>query len=120
MNRRHWLQSLLAAALAPSAFLAWAQTAWPTKAIKWVNPFPAGGGTDVFARPMAAKIGMSLGQSVYIENLGGAAGTVGAGVASKAVLMLITARKIYPGTKIYRHIPWGYRMPLYSGFSNKK
>ena len=40
----------------PFAFAATAQT-WPTKAIKWINPFPAGGGTDVFARPIAGKIG---------------------------------------------------------------
>ena len=84
MNRRNLLRGLAAAAFAlPVAFSASAQN-WPTKAIKWINPFPAGGGTDVFARPMAAKVGTSLGQSVYIENLGGAAGTVGANVASKA------------------------------------
>ncbi len=58
--------------------------AWPTKPIRWVNPFPAGGGTDTFARPMAAVIGKNLGQQVVIENLGGAGGTVGAGVAAKA------------------------------------
>ncbi|MBL0125198.1 MAG: tripartite tricarboxylate transporter substrate binding protein [Betaproteobacteria bacterium] len=86
MNRRNLLCTLVAGAFSLSfAFPASAQTpAWPTKAIKWVNPFPAGGGTDVFARPMAAKVGLSLAQSVYIENLGGAAGTVGANVASKA------------------------------------
>lgn len=86
MNRRNLLCTLVAGAFSLSfAFSASAQTpAWPTKAIKWVNPFPAGGGTDVFARPMAAKVGLSLAQSVYIENLGGAAGTVGANVASKA------------------------------------
>lgn len=85
MNRRKLLSMLPAAALGLPAFSALAQGGnWPTKPIKWINPFPAGGGTDVFARPMAAKIGVSLGQSVYIENLGGAAGTVGAGVAAKA------------------------------------
>jgi tripartite-type tricarboxylate transporter receptor subunit TctC len=57
---------------------------WPNKSIKWVNPFPAGGGTDAFARPLAAKLTASLGQTVFIENLGGAGGTVGAGVAAKA------------------------------------
>ncbi|HEX9390957.1 MAG TPA: tripartite tricarboxylate transporter substrate binding protein [Usitatibacteraceae bacterium] len=86
MNRRIlfgtacWLATI--ALLSPIA--GFAQANWPTKPIKWVNPFPAGGGTDVFARPMAAKIGASLGQSVYIENMGGAAGTVGAAVAAKA------------------------------------
>ena len=84
MNRRTLLRAAIATAVSlPIAFSASAQT-WPSKAIKWVNPFPAGGGTDVFARPMAAKIGTSLGQTVYIENLGGAAGTLGAGVAAKA------------------------------------
>jgi len=81
MNRRTVFGSLLAALLLP--LYAHAQT-WPTKPVKWINPFPAGGGTDVFARPLAAKIGTSIGQSVYIENLGGAAGTLGAGVAAKA------------------------------------
>ena len=57
---------------------------WPNKPIKWINPFPAGGGTDAFARPLAAKLSTALGQTVFIENLGGAGGTVGAGVAAKA------------------------------------
>lgn len=86
MNRRTLLGMTcwLATAALLSPIASFAQANWPTKPIKWVNPFPAGGGTDVFARPMAAKIGASLGQSVYIENLGGAAGTVGAMVAAKA------------------------------------
>lgn len=85
MKRRNLLQAAVAAAVSlPFAFHVNAQT-WPAKSIKLVNPFPAGGGTDVFARPIAAKIGASLGQTIYIENLGGAAGTLGAGVASKAV-----------------------------------
>lgn len=87
MNRRILLSTacwLVATALL-SPVSGFAQSNWPTKSIKWVNPFPAGGGTDVFARPMAAKVGASLGQSVYIENLGGAAGTVGAAAAAKAV-----------------------------------
>jgi tripartite-type tricarboxylate transporter receptor subunit TctC len=57
---------------------------WPAKPIKWINPFPAGGGTDVFARPMAARLSQTLGQQVVIENQGGAGGTVGATNASKA------------------------------------
>ena len=73
------------AALGLAAALAQAQTpGWPTRPIKWINPFPAGGGTDAFARPMAAKLSQALGQNVLIENLGGAGGTVGAATASKA------------------------------------
>jgi tripartite-type tricarboxylate transporter receptor subunit TctC len=58
--------------------------AWPNKPIRFVNPFPAGGGTDTFARPLAAVLTKQLGQSVVIENIGGAGGTVGAAIAAKA------------------------------------
>jgi len=57
---------------------------WPTKPVRIINPFPPGGGTDVFARPLAIKLGQSLGQSVLIENQAGAGGTVGAANAAKA------------------------------------
>ncbi|MFZ9363991.1 MAG: hypothetical protein ACO25T_10225, partial [Arenimonas sp.] len=49
-----------------------AQEAWPTRAIRIINPFPAGGGTDAFARPLAARLNTELGQQVLIENIGGA------------------------------------------------
>ncbi len=57
---------------------------WPTKPVRIINPFPPGGGTDVFARPLAVKLTLSLGQSVLIENQAGAGGTVGATNAAKA------------------------------------
>ena len=81
--------SFRALALAISAFTlvvgstgAAAQT-WPVKPIRAINPFPAGGGTDTFARPWAAKMTQLLGQQVLIENMGGAGGTVGAARAAK-------------------------------------
>jgi tripartite-type tricarboxylate transporter receptor subunit TctC len=46
---------------------------WPTKPITFLNPFPAGGGTDTFARPIAARVSQTIGQSVIVENQGGAA-----------------------------------------------
>ena len=64
-------------ALALSTLAAQAQ-AWPQKPMIFLNPFPAGGGTDTFARPIAAKLSQSLGQQALIENQGGAGGTVGA------------------------------------------
>ena len=56
---------------------------WPTKAVTFLNPFPAGGGTDTFARPIAARLSQTLGQQAIIENQGGAGGTLGAGNAAK-------------------------------------
>src|SRR5262245_37749409 len=57
--------------------------AWPTKPVRIINPFPAGGGVDTFARPIAAKLSVALGQQVVVENMGGAGGTVGATRAAK-------------------------------------
>ena len=76
------IRFILGCALALASLGAQAQ-AWPTKAVVFLNPFPAGGGTDTFARPIAAKLTESLGQSALIENQGGAGGTVGAANAAK-------------------------------------
>jgi tripartite-type tricarboxylate transporter receptor subunit TctC len=74
---RRFARAAAACALVVGAAGAQAQ-AWPTKAVTFLNPFPAGGGTDTFARPIAAKLSQSLGQQVLVENQGGAGGTVGA------------------------------------------
>jgi len=81
-SRRRALKLGLAAALAAPA-VARAQQGWPSGPITWVNPFPAGGGTDVFARPLAAQVGEQLGVQILIDNKGGAGGTVGASQAAK-------------------------------------
>jgi tripartite-type tricarboxylate transporter receptor subunit TctC len=57
--------------------------AWPQKPIMFVVPFAPGGGTDAFARPLAAQLDSQLGQRVLIENKAGAGGTLGASYASK-------------------------------------
>jgi len=70
------------AALLPTALQA--QGRWPAKPVTLVVPFPAGGGTDAFARPLSAQFAKSTGTQLVIENKGGAGGTLGAGVASRA------------------------------------
>ena len=50
----------------------------------WIVPFPAGGGSDLFARPIAAHATSQLGQSMVIDNKSGAGGTVGTAVAARA------------------------------------
>jgi tripartite-type tricarboxylate transporter receptor subunit TctC len=81
-SRRHALKLGVAAALAAPAVVR-AQGTWPSGPVTWLNPFPAGGGTDVFARPLAAQVGDQLGQQMIIDNKGGAGGTVGASQAAK-------------------------------------
>jgi len=82
-SRRKALKLGLAASLATPA-IARAQQGWPPQTITWINPFPAGGGTDTFARPLAAQVGEQLGCQIIIDNKGGAGGTVGASQAAKA------------------------------------
>ena len=57
---------------------------WPVRAVRLVVPFPTGGGTDAFARPLAIKLSAQLGQQVIIDNRGGAGGTIGADAVAKA------------------------------------
>lgn len=78
----HALQFVAGLALVAGSTLVAAQ-AWPTKTVTFVNPFPAGGGTDTFARPIAARLSQQLGHQFIIENQGGAGGTVGAANVSK-------------------------------------
>jgi tripartite-type tricarboxylate transporter receptor subunit TctC len=79
-----FLSTALAAVLALLCGAVQAQSAWPTKPITLIVPFPPGGGTDAFARPLAAHLSKQLGKQVVIDNRGGAGGTVGASIAAKA------------------------------------
>ena len=86
IQRRDLLLGAAAAAglglVAPGA---WAQAAaWPAKPVNLVVPFPAGGGTDAFARPLSAQFSKMTGKTLVIDNKGGAGGTVGASYAAKA------------------------------------
>ena len=60
-----------------------AQT-WPNKPIRWIVPFPAGGPTDSFSRPVAQKLSEALGVPVLIDNRGGAGGGIGVDAVAKS------------------------------------
>ena len=84
LNRLCW-NFLGAGLLSLATFTqAFADPNWPTKPVTFIVPFPAGGGTDAFARPLSAVLTKNLNKQIIIDNRGGAGGTLGAGIASKA------------------------------------
>src|SRR3954466_3985665 len=82
MDRRQFVAGSAAAALAGTS--AFAQDAYPSRAITVINPFPPGGAADVVARPLAAVLEPLIKQPVVIETKAGAAGAVGAQFAASA------------------------------------
>jgi tripartite-type tricarboxylate transporter receptor subunit TctC len=87
---RDWQKGLAAAAAAVAfaaglafALGAFAQS-WPQKPVRLIVPFPPGGATDIAARLLGEKLAQTWGQSVVIENRGGAGGSLGAAEAARA------------------------------------
>lgn len=95
---------LLAAAVAALASLASVASAqeYPTKPIRFIVPYPPGGGTDIIARIVQEPLTRALGQPIVIENRGGAGGAVGTGEAAKApadgytILFTLSSHTINP------------------------
>ncbi|MGH8833182.1 MAG: Bug family tripartite tricarboxylate transporter substrate binding protein [Polaromonas sp.] len=82
-SRRDVLR-VAAAGVAALSLGSHAQSGWPIKPVTMVVPFPAGGGTDAFARPLSAQFAKVTGKQLIIDNRGGAGGTLGASIAAKA------------------------------------
>jgi tripartite-type tricarboxylate transporter receptor subunit TctC len=85
--------------------------AYPTKSIRLIVPFPAGGATDLFARTVSQKLGERLGQTVVVDNKPGAGGTLGADLAAKApadgyTLLLSTTSTHSIGPNLNPKIPY--------------
>ena len=106
-----WLLPLLAAAATLGiAFGALAQSGYPDKPIRFVVPYPPGGGTDVIARIVQRKFQQSLGQPIVIDNRGGGGGSLGTDVAAKSppdgytVLFTLSSHTINPA--IFPKLPF--------------
>ncbi|MDC7788774.1 tripartite tricarboxylate transporter substrate binding protein [Rhodoplanes sp. TEM] len=78
------LLATVALCLGSLASPAWAQDAYPSRTVRLVVPFPAGGPTDVFARQYAARMSAVLGQQMIVENKAGAAGAIGSTEVARA------------------------------------
>jgi tripartite-type tricarboxylate transporter receptor subunit TctC len=82
-----------------------AQSQWPTRPIRVVVPFPAGGSTDVGARLIAERLTRAFGQQVYVENKSGANGTVGIEDAAKSkpdgTTILVTTDAVASNPHVY-------------------
>lgn len=85
MKRRSLIHTALASAAAGAlAHPGWAQGIWPSKPVTYIVPFPAGGTTDILGRLIGQKLGPVLGTTIVIDNKGGAGGSVGSELASRA------------------------------------
>jgi tripartite-type tricarboxylate transporter receptor subunit TctC len=108
------LVALLAAAALACA-PAFAQ-GWPAKSIRLIVPFPPGGGTDAFARPLAARLSTQIGQQVVIDNRGGAGGTLGADIAAKSApdgyTFLLGAVHHTVAVSVYKSLPYNLEKDL--------
>lgn len=78
---RRLAMAFAAATLCANAF---SQSAYPDKPIKFIVPFPPGGGTDIIARVLSDKLTATLGWKIVVENKPGAGGTVGLDAAAKS------------------------------------
>ena len=87
-----------------------AQDTYPSRPIKLIVPYPAGGGTDIVGRILGQRLHESLGQPIVIDNRGGAGGTLGTAAAAKSapdgytLVLVPTSHVINPS--IYAKLPY--------------
>ena len=99
-----------AAALLLAADLGHAQNAYPTRPVRMVVPYAAGGTTDMVARLVAAKLSERLGQNFYVENQAGGAGNIGTATVANAtpdgstILFVSTSLTVNPG--LFAKLPY--------------
>ena len=109
LGRSLRISTLLSLALA-SPLAALADAAYPDTPVKFVVPYPPGGGTDVVARIVQQRLQAALGQSIVIENKGGAGGSLGTDIVAKAapdgytVLFTLSSHTINPA--IFPKLPY--------------
>jgi tripartite-type tricarboxylate transporter receptor subunit TctC len=111
MQRRYWLRSLCAAATVAFAFGGVQAQSYPSKPVRLIVPFPAGGATDLFARTLSQKLSEKMGTTLVVENRPGAGGTLGSDLAAKAspdgyTLLLSTSSTHSIGPNLNPRMPY--------------
>lgn len=104
---KRFIAGLLLAVCATAAF---AQSDYPTRAIRFVVPYPPGGFTDILARIISQNLTKRLGQSVVVDNRGGGGSTIGTGIVAKAApdgyTLLMVAPDIAINESLYSKLPY--------------
>ncbi len=102
--------AVLGTALAPWPAPAQTTDAWPSKPLRFILPFPPGGGTDILGRLIAERMTASLGQPVVTENRGGAGGNVGAEAAARSApdgyTIVLVAPSLAISTSLYSKLSY--------------
>lgn len=120
MNRRNVLQGLAAlggGSLLGPAMAQAGKAAWPTKPIRLVVPFNAGGATDIIARAVGEALAKRIGQPVVVDNKGGAAGILGTDAVAKApgdghTLLLSLSTSMLINQFLYTKLPYNPQKDL--------
>ncbi|MBI3198197.1 MAG: tripartite tricarboxylate transporter substrate binding protein [Rhodospirillales bacterium] len=104
-------RTLMIAAAVSAPAIARAQTAWPSKPIRWIVNFPPAGAADIMSRALAEWFGTKLGQPIVVENKPGAGGMLGADIVAKArgdthIVMISSAASHGIGPVLYRDVPY--------------
>ena len=84
---------------------------YPAKTVRWIVPFPAGGGTDIIARTLAQKMTEAWGQQVIVDNRPGSGGTLGLATAAKSpadgyTLVLAQTANVVLAPAVYAKLPY--------------
>lgn len=105
---------MLVVSLCVAGIVAWQRAyaqSYPTKPVRLVIPYPAGGGTDIIMRPFVQHLAERLGQPVVIDNRGGGGGSIGMEAAARAtpdgytIVMALTAQ-LAVNPALYKNLPY--------------
>src|SRR6266550_5616031 len=105
------VMTLLVGLAAAAVDFAVAQESFPARAVRLVVPYPAGGGTDILTRLVADQVARKWGQSLIVENIGGAAGNIGAAEVARAApdghtLLVSAPGPIATNSFLYKDMPY--------------